>query len=168
MSNKNAPIRSWKFQGRHPGIRERVAVLEASWEVHSDPVSDDYTPQEISAEALLLKWLEIVQNKHPDELIPIYWSVQCASQGIFETMPFQYPRWQSNDEPLNQSFLDFFTHPEDPETGELLNWLSLPVKDKFWNAKRADKGGFIQQATGWKPSILQPFVYLPALINHLR
>ena len=49
--------------------------------------------------------------------------------------------------------------------GERLNWLLLPVEDKLWNAKQANKGGFIQEATGWKPSILQPFVYLPALLK---
>jgi hypothetical protein len=33
-----------------------------------------------------------------------------------------------------------------------MNWLSLPVIDKLWNETRADEGGFIQQATGLKPS----------------
>jgi len=32
-----------------------------------------------------------------------------------------------------------------------------------WNARRGDKGGFIQEATGWKPSILQPFVSVETL-----
>ncbi len=44
----------------------------------------------------------------------------------------------------------FFTRPKDPETREPLDWLSLPVVDKLWNSQRAHKGGFIQQATGWK------------------
>ncbi|NER28870.1 MAG: hypothetical protein F6J89_14840 [Symploca sp. SIO1C4] len=64
-------------------------------------------------------------------------------------------------------FLNYFTSPVHFKTGEPLNWLSLPVVDKLWNNQRADKGGFIQEATGWKPSILQPFVYLRALTNFL-
>jgi len=39
----------------------------------------------------------------------------------------------------------------------------LPIADMSWNDERADKGGFIQEATGWKPAILQPYLYLPAL-----
>ncbi|AGJ59507.1 MULTISPECIES: hypothetical protein [Streptomyces] len=42
------------------------------------------------------------------------------------------------------------------ETGEQLNWLRLPVVDQGWHATADDRGGFIQQATGWKPSPLQP------------
>ena len=53
-------------------------------------------------------------------------------------------------------------------TGEELNWLTLPVVDKLWNRKRADKGGFIQEATGWKPAIFQPYVYLPSLMSALN
>ena len=58
--------------------------------------------------------------------------------------------------------------PVDAETGDELDWLALPVVDKLWNSKRGDKGGFIQEATGWKPSILQPHVFLPALIDATR
>ncbi|MYT39010.1 hypothetical protein GTY66_23655 [Streptomyces sp. SID8356] len=51
-----------------------------------------------------------------------------------------------------------FTHPAHAETGELVNWLRLPVLDLGWGTERADKGGFIQEVTGWKPSPLQPFM----------
>jgi hypothetical protein len=83
----------------------------------------------------------------------------------FEGMPFQYehiPRFKT------ENFLTFFTWPVNTATNEPLNWLTLPVKDKLWTPKNADKGGFIQQATGWKPAILQPYVYLPALESALR
>jgi hypothetical protein len=51
------------------------------------------------------------------------------------------------------------------DTGERLNLLTLPVVDKLWDHTHADKGGFIQSATGWKPSVLHPFVYLPTLMG---
>jgi hypothetical protein len=31
----------------------------------------------------------------------------------------------------------------------------------------AMEGGFIQEATGWKPSALQPHVYLPTLLHSI-
>jgi len=55
--------------------------------------------------------------------------------------------------------------PVNAKTGEPLNWFALPVVDKRWNTRRADKGGFIQEHTGWKPSVLQPYVYLPSLME---
>lgn len=54
---------------------------------------------------------------------------------------------------------------EDVEGGDRLNGLTLPVDDMRWTRRRADKGGFIQEATGWKPNVLQPFVYLPLLLH---
>ncbi|MFI8365303.1 hypothetical protein ACIGD1_34765 [Streptomyces sp. NPDC085612] len=53
-------------------------------------------------------------------------------------------------------FLTWYTHPLHAATGEPLNWLRLPVVDRGWNASVGDRGGFIQEATGWKPSPLQP------------
>ncbi|WP_328835303.1 hypothetical protein [Streptomyces europaeiscabiei] len=41
------------------------------------------------------------------------------------------------------------------DSGEVVNWLRLPVLDRGWNDTAAHKGGFIQEATGWKPSPLQ-------------
>ena len=139
-------------------------MIEAYWEVSLDPISDDYTPSEIKASDLLERWGEAVQQKYPNELIPIFWYVEVkgASMKTFETMPLQYkhlPGMQQED------FLSFFTAPINLTTGKPLNWLDVPVIDKLWNSEKANKGGFIQQATGWKPSVLQPFVYLPALLS---
>lgn len=36
------------------------------------------------------------------------------------------------------------------KTDNPLNWLGLPVVDKLWRSRRANEGGFIQEATGWK------------------
>ena len=77
-------------------------------------------------------------------------------------MPFQFNHFSGEAE---EDFLTVFTWPIDSATGARLNWLSLPVVDKFWNAEAARKGGFIQEATGWKPGILQPYVYLPSLLQ---
>ena len=65
----------------------------------------------------------------------------------------------------DKDFLSHYTWPEDPKTGDRLNWLTIPVADRHWTAGHANKGGFIQEATGWKPSILQPSLYLPGLLK---
>ena len=39
----------------------------------------------------------------------------------------------------------------------------LPVASKNWRSGNADKGGFIQQATGWQPTPLLPTVSLSML-----
>ncbi|MCL5076304.1 MAG: hypothetical protein M1136_11795 [Chloroflexi bacterium] len=137
----------------------------AYWEVSLDPISDDYTPQEIGARDLFLEWEKRVREKYANGLIPIFWFVQCKEQAVFEGMPFQFEHIPGS---FRKDFLTFFTWPVNSETGESLNWLMLPVIDKLWNSRRANKGGFIQQATGWKPTILQPYVYLPALASALR
>ena len=141
-------------------------TLVAYWEVEGDPISDDYTPDEITARELLDRWAKRCSKRHEDGLVPIHWFVQSTDAAKFELMPFAYDHFRGRSSPKN--FLDYFTWPEDVASGEPLNWLSLVVVDKLWNGQRADKGGFIQQATSWKPSILQPFVYLPSLLRGIR
>ena len=123
-----------------------------------------YTPNEIKAIDLLEQWAEAVQQKYPNKLIPIFWylEVKGAKVQTLETMPLQYKHLPGMQQ---ENFLSYFTHLIDCETEKPLNWLDVPVVDKLWNSKKANKGGFIQQATGWKPSVLQPFVYLPALLS---
>ena len=77
-------------------------------------------------------------------------------------MPFQFDHKAGA---LPDNFLTYYTWPISSLTGEPLNWLTLPVVDKLWNDGRADKGGFIQEATRWKPAVLQPFLYLPGLLE---
>lgn len=166
MPKVKKKIPTWKFRGLNSG-HEWEGMLVAYWEVALDPISDDYTPQELDARELFHKWEKRVRGKYPNGLIPICWFVDCKGKGhaTFECMPFQFEHIASS---FPEDFLTFFTWPVNSETGEPLNWLTLPVADKLWNSRRADRGGFIQQATGWKPSILQPYAYLPALSSALR
>ena len=148
--------RVWTYGDRRVSV-ERKGILEAYWEVSLDPLSDSYRRDDISASDLLTMWAEQAEAMYPNLLIPIYWFVRGEIR-TFERMPFQYPHSTQTE-----TFLNYFTWPVTEKTRKPLNWLTLPVVDKLWDAKRRDKGGFIQQATGWKPSVLQPFVYLPAL-----
>lgn len=135
--------------------------LEAYWEVSHDPISDDYTPADASARELFALWADVVRAEYKDGLIPIYWYVQCLAQGKLAAMPHRfYPGGLA----FRDDFLASSTWPTEKRTGKRLNWLDLPVVDKLWNPHSAAKGGFIQQLTGWKPGILQPFVFLPTLL----
>lgn len=164
MENKQTTL--WKCQNLRTGF-EPEGTLEAYWEVSNDPISDEYTPQEIDATELFGMWAKLVKGKYPNGLIPIYWFVdyQGGNVSTFEGMPFQHNHFPNYK---TENFLTFFTWPVNTVTNEPLNWLTLSVKDKLWTPENADKGGFIEQATGWKPAILQPYVYLPALESALR
>lgn len=164
MTKAKKQMPTWKFSNLRVG-GERQGVIEACWEVSLDPISDDYTPREIDARELFNKWEKRVRKEYDNGLIPIHWFVRSEELLLFEGMPFQFRHIASS---FDEDFLTFFTWPVNPETDEPLNWLTLPVVDKLWNPGRADKGGFIQQATGWKPAVLQPYVYLAALASALR
>jgi hypothetical protein len=88
--------------------------------------------------------------------VPIYWAVTTPQvRGVFESAPHQSGViWHGLDfKP--EDFLTHYTDPLHAKTGESINWLRVPVLDRGWNERRADKSGFIQEATGWKPSPLQ-------------
>lgn len=156
-------MRRYRYTLLESGI-QNTGTLEVHWEANFSSMSDDYTPDEISAKKLFEKWVSKVRDKHPDGLVHISWFIHVKGDRIssLEFMPFQY--FPLENKPKN--YLDRWSHPVDCETNEPIDFLSLPVPNKFWNLKRYDKGGFIQQATGWKPSMLQPLVYLPSFTSH--
>ncbi|MEV7125876.1 hypothetical protein [Streptomyces sp. NPDC093260] len=151
----------WKFVSKRGGY-EHTTRLALYWEPDGSAMSDDYLPQEADAQQLWRQWAndyaDYYHRKRPDTYrpgqVPIFWFITSVGRGgTFEAAPHQdYPP----DFPLREDFLTHMTHPVNANTGEPLNWMRLPVLDRAWNAKQADKGGFIQEATGWKPSPLQP------------
>ncbi len=147
-------LNTWQFSSLDSD-HKREGKLLAYWEVAFDPISDDYTPDDISADDLLAKWAAKAKANYQNQLVPISWHVRGAAT---ETMPFQFGLYES------PNFLTHYSWPVNVQSGDPLNWVMLPVMDKHWNSQKADKGGFIQEATGWKPAILQPFVHLPTLL----
>lgn len=88
----------------------------------------------------------------------VWWFVQ--GPGTSEHAPFlRHPQF-----PDAPDFLSEFTWPTNSQTGERLRWARLPVVDKLWNSERGDKGGFIQEATGWKPGPFQTTLHWPLLL----
>lgn len=143
---------SWNLR-RHDV--ERTGDLTLYWEANGDPVSDDYYSDDTSARELWRIWRkrypvdERAEERWGKGAVRISWFVGGE---VFEAAPHAINL--SDYDP--ETFLDTFTTPIDVTTGEPIQWTRLPVEDKLWNENRADKGGFIQEATGWKPSPLQP------------
>jgi hypothetical protein len=151
----------WTWTGRSHGHRFD-SPLYLTWELWNDPITDNYTPDEASAHDLLRSWLDSLPDERTEELfgpgaVGIGWSVTGEP---FEAAPFQMRRYRAGDE----DFLTHYTWPEQHSSGERLNFNRLPVKDKLWRPGAADKGGFFQEATGWKPAALQPVAWVGATL----
>jgi len=135
---------------------QKIGELELSWELPNDWITDDYLPEEISAQELLEQWLKWLwaTKSFSEELgaphIPIRWMVRGRDSATAEAAPPVTPQDQ------RPNFTTYYTTPERENNDEPVNWLRLPVTDKLWRAGRADKGGFIQEATGFKPAALAP------------
>ncbi|MDT0377215.1 hypothetical protein RM572_00295 [Streptomyces sp. DSM 42041] len=123
--------------------------LALYWEVSGSTITDDFTRDEITPAELWDRWYK---DSVQDGEAGVLWSITTPEVlGVFEAAPFQY----RSRFPLRENFLSFYEWPEHADTGERLNFMRLPVLDFGWSRDRADKGGFIQELTGWKPSPLQ-------------
>lgn len=133
----------WTFRTRQ-GSYQPTVPLRLYWEADGDWITDEFTPDEISPRDLWDRWFSANAADGP---VSINWSVR--GERIFETAPFSPSPY------ISQDFLTHYTWPEHAKTGDPLNWARLPVADKLWDDNHTDKGGFIQQLTGWKPSPFQ-------------
>jgi hypothetical protein len=164
----------WHFSYRKTGF-EFTEELVLYAEPAGSTITDEYIPSDINAQALWKMWvMECVDSDHkrwpelyrPGEVHISWYVTRPDVIGVFEGAPhardwLSFPGMLSDFGESATRREDFLTHYTDPvhsETGEPLNWLRLPVLDRGWNSRRADKGGFVQEATGWKPSPLQSTV----------
>lgn len=144
----------WRFIS--PRGTEKIGTLSLYWELPNDWISDDDTPETAEARELLERWLRWLWDAKPfsEELgvphVPINWSVDGQDSATYEKAPSIVPYDRA------ETFATIYTHPENEQTEEPINWLRVPVKDKLWRPGRGDKGGFIQEVTGFKPAALQP------------
>lgn len=146
--------------GDRQGTYRAARRLSARYEVNLSAMSDNYTPLDITAADLLREWAGRAARSFPSGILSIYWSV--VGEAISEQLPGIEHYYAPDEE---RDFLTHFTQPIRTDTGQPLRWIELPVRDLKWNLQRADKGGFIQEATGWKPAIFQPFVLLDHLLG---
>ena len=142
------------FRLRESG-RPRRTRLWAHWEISLAPIY--YNPQETTAEELLHDWAARASESYPNGIVPILWLVDG------EDFKVEFLPGTMIDPEYRKDFLSYYTDPRRTDTGELLRWIDLPVPDGDYNHEMASKGGYIQEATGWKPSVFQALV----LIDHL-
>jgi hypothetical protein len=168
------PDTRWTYEFRgtqyREGGKECTERLRLDYEIPYSRITDNYGPDERNADELLEEWLasvDVMQGEDMSRLdlgpgwLYIRWGVTSPDDNVAEHAPFQVV------DPPPEDFLTHFTWPVNAETGEPINWLRVPVVDSFWRADRADNGGFLQEATGWKPAALQPVVHV-SQFNGLR
>jgi hypothetical protein len=136
---------------RNPG-HPRVGHMCAGYELWYDPITDDYSPNDISARDLYQQWRKHVVNSRYGDLIPIIWFV--SGPGIFES----HPIYQHVDN--RNGYDDHFTEPQRTD-GQQFDWDDLPIIRKRWNTNdKVVKGGFVEELTGWRPQSHQMWVSL--------
>ena len=171
----------WEWRSRSTGVLRR-GPLYLHWKADGDEISESCDPAEMDAPAVWALWIDtLVANDRLETIagpgwVRLYWFARGLRVGSFPTVPpdvagdllatpemmdtFNTARFVMA---THQAFVDHFTWPVDAVTQMPVNWLRLPVPDKYWNADRVSRGGFIQQATGWKPAPLQPFIHIPTM-----
>jgi hypothetical protein len=154
----------WHFTSLQSGV-EFDLELELYWEINGDPITDDYEPQETSARELWDLWVE----RYGQDVMSIMWFVQ--GPGKFEfAPPSLQPQAELTETDAERGFLAYYTLPVQGDDDDPVQWARLRVVDKLWRPGQPDKGGFIQEVTGWKPSPLQSHadIRVLALAAHLR
>jgi hypothetical protein len=136
---------------RNPG-HPRVGHMCAHYELWYDPITDDYSPQDISARDLYQQWRKHVVNSRYGDFIPIIWFV--SGPGIFESHPLYEHDYKQD------GYDDHFTEPQRTD-GQHFDWDDLPIIRKRWNTNdKVVKGGFVEELTGWRPQSHQMWVSL--------
>lgn len=143
---------------------ERRQRLRLEYDLPLQDAVEDASPYTHTAEGLFHTWAGRVWHEDLSGVglgpgwLHIRWGVCSPDGGVGEHAPLQMI------DPPDEDFLSFFTWPTSTSDGAL-SWIALPVEDKRWDRQRVDPGGFIQAATGWKPSPLQPLVHVRQLDN---
>lgn len=162
----------WTFRSRRSGY-ERTVPLWLAWEINCSSISDDYFIEEIPARYLYQEW----RRRYPKDLpaeeafgrgaVSIWWFIQ--GPGVMEYAPVAgngssvwSKYYRSQPFISSHDFLHSFTWPSNDLVGSL-QWTRLPIIDQVWRKENlpklySTKGGFIQEATGWKPSPFQPYI----------
>ncbi|WP_208865611.1 hypothetical protein [Streptomyces viridochromogenes] len=161
------PGTRWIFRSKNGYVHTEELAL--SWLVgRAGPICEDPSAEGQPADVLWRYWAKDANHYHerwPEAFRPgevhISWRVVSPTpdSGVFEGAPYtrdprHLPRQSQVDEEQDD-FLAHYSFPTHAVSGERLNWLRLPVLDRAWREDREDVGGFVQEASGWKPSPLQ-------------
>lgn len=153
----------WNIRAKS-GYQHTAIALELVFEPDLATISDNYTPDEISAHDLFRIWANKAEEQFGD-IVPIYW--YASGDGIFEQAPHCHAskvlseKYDSRKEDLYA----YYTRPVHAETSEPINWSRVPIPVGTWapGGQHLSKCDYIVNATGWMPSPLQPSVSLAFL-----
>lgn len=139
--NKNS-LRQWRYKcTKFSGVTARVDRLYLYPELEGSSMVDDYWDEDGAGQ--FKAYYRYLERKYPQWLeadaVPIYWTVEPSC----ETAPFQQlEHWGPFED-----FLTVYSWPEDPKTGERLDWYKMPViNDRFPK---------FAAALNWTPAPLQ-------------
>lgn len=141
----------------------RIRRYDEIWlypELECSSMVDDYCDR--SGEDQLAEYVRYICREYPQyweqDAVPIYWMVDGSPEpGICETAPFHPQRPGMS---FDEDFLTHCTWPRNPETGEGLDWFTLPVRYSRFP-------GF-GKALGWVPSPMQPYAPLRSIMTSKR
>lgn len=139
---------------RGGAVEPHVTELVLWWELDYEAITDDYLPSEADHFELFHEWERHLRRRRRGPDLPIWWFV--VGPNICE---YAFP---DDKAPFTGSFEDYYYLGDAAGTYQMEVDV-LPVAHKRWTLHQADKGGFIQEATDWKPSPLQPSVSLDLL-----
>lgn len=150
------PNGRWKFASRRNPDYVQRADLWLYPELDGSSCVDSCWSED--GEDQLVFYVEWLERNEPDWLaddaVPIYWSVAP----VHETAPF--PHVWSRSGLYDENFLTFYDWPRDAETGEPLDWFTLPV--------RVDRFPEFGNALRWTPSPFQPTAPLKSILDSRR
>ncbi|KQV20545.1 MULTISPECIES: hypothetical protein [unclassified Kitasatospora] len=149
------PTTQWTYSNRrNPGV-VKTSTLHLYWEPDGSGFNENYTPDEVGARTLWDRWVakvaDLLHDQDPARYEPGDVAIDWTVWEPWEAAPFVRGPLKPKE-----TFLTHFSTPMDTATEERVVWTRLPVLDLAWEPGQADKGGFIQQVLGWKPSPLQP------------
>lgn len=155
------PLGPWVFHSLRTGCMRTEPELWLEFQLDGQSVLGDY--DDLDGEEQFRIYAGYLRRSYPEwiqrDVVPIYWSVLP----VHETAPFMsVAGWKAVGSATaehglgSESFLSYFSWPEDAKTGEPLDWFTLPV--------RATCFPEFAEFLGWVPSALQPYCPLRSII----
>lgn len=135
-------------------LQTRTTELVLWWELDYDSITDDYLPGEADCFELFDEWERQLRRRGRGPDLPVWWFVigpniceHAGGHGAGDAEGFTSHYYLGDAAGNYQMEVDV-----------------LPVAAKRWTTDTlGDKGGFVQEATGWQPSPLQHSVSLDLL-----
>ncbi|HCH5602710.1 TPA: hypothetical protein NKZ56_002175 [Vibrio parahaemolyticus] len=152
-------MKKYIFRSLSNPFRICKGKLVANYRIDPAGFSYDYS-KGLNASELFESWVVAVRERYPNGNVHIVWLVRVEGQSFGPLLIPGQPRLLTE-----RSFFSYFTDPLSEDTGQLLDWTTLPIEYPKWDENERGGRGFIEHVTGWQPSILQTHVSIDFLIE---